>query len=79
MAGAILSTLHQKVKFVTDENLIVVIVEEDMVSTTIVSTLYSESKKMTLSAIFGHLRFLQPRIQRMDSKCQHLIYHRILG
>ena len=40
MAGAVPSTLHQKVKFVAKENLITVASEEDMVATTTVSTPY---------------------------------------
>ena len=39
------STIHQKVKFVVDENLITVVIEEDMVATTTVSTPYIEVKK----------------------------------
>ena len=45
MAGAVPSTLHQKVKFVTKENLITMIAEEDMIATTIISTPYIEVKK----------------------------------
>ena len=33
MAGTVLSTLHQKVKFVVEESLITVVVEEDMIAT----------------------------------------------
>ena len=40
MAGALPSTFHQKVKFLAEENLITVAVEEDMVATTTVSTPY---------------------------------------
>ena len=39
------STLHQKVKFVADENLINVIAEEDMVATITISSPYIEVKK----------------------------------
>ena len=43
MVGAVPSTLHQKVKFVTNENQITVVVEEDMVVTTIVLTPYIDA------------------------------------
>ena len=42
MARAVPSTLHQKVKFIADENLITMVVEEDIVATTTVSTPYIE-------------------------------------
>ena len=45
MAGAVPSTLHQKVKFVVEESLIMVVAEEDMVVTTIVTTPYLEVKE----------------------------------
>ena len=35
VAGAVPSTLYQKVKFVVDENLIIVVTKEDIVATTI--------------------------------------------
>ena len=45
MTGAVPSTFHQKVKFVTDENLITVVAEEDMVAISTISTRYIEVKK----------------------------------
>ena len=45
-------TLHQKVKFVVDENLITVVAEKDMVATTIVSTSYIEVKKDATECFF---------------------------
>ena len=45
MAGAIPSTLHQKVKFVVKENLITVVAKEDMIATTIVTASYLEVKE----------------------------------
>ena len=52
MARAVPSTLHQKVKFITDENLIIVVVEEDMVATTTISTPYIEVKKDVTKCFF---------------------------
>ena len=46
------STLHQKVKFVVDENLIIVIAEEDMVATTTISTPYIEVKEDATECFF---------------------------
>ena len=44
MASAVPSTLHQKVKFVVEKNLITMVVEEDTIATTTVATLYLEVK-----------------------------------
>ena len=45
MAGAVPSTLHQKVKFMVEENLITMIVEEDMIATTTAIAPYLEVKE----------------------------------
>ena len=45
MAGVMPSTLHQKVKFVVEENLITIIVEEDMIATMTITTHYLEVKE----------------------------------
>ena len=45
MAGAVPSTLHQKVKFVVEESLIIVVAEEDIITTTIVIAPYLKIKK----------------------------------
>ena len=45
MAGATPSTLHQKVKFVVEENLIIVVAEENMIGTTTITTLYHKVKQ----------------------------------
>ena len=45
MASAVPSTLHQKVKFVVEENLITVVAKEDMIATTTITTPYLEVKK----------------------------------
>ena len=52
MAETVPSTLHQKVKFIADENLIIMVVEEDMVVTTIVSTPYIEIKENAIECSF---------------------------
>ena len=45
MAGAVPSTLHQKVKFVVEESLITVVAEEDMITTTTSTAPYLEVKE----------------------------------
>ena len=45
MAGAVPSTLYQKVKFVVEESLIIVVVEEDMIATTTTTGPYLEVKE----------------------------------
>ena len=45
IASVVPSILHQKVKFVVEEYLITIAVEEDMIATTIVTAPYLEVKK----------------------------------
>ena len=52
MAGAMPSTLHQKVKFVAKENLITVVSKKDMVAMITVSTPYIEVKKDAIKCFF---------------------------
>ena len=77
MVGAVPLTLHQRVKFMADKNLITVVAEEDMVATTTISTPYIEVKKDATECVFDHLRSLLLQIQKTDLKRQHLIYHKI--
>ena len=52
MAGAVPLTLHQNVKFVTKDNLITVVAEEDMVATTTIFTPYVEVEEDTTKCSF---------------------------
>ena len=45
MVGEVPSTLHQKVKFVVEKNLITIATEEDMIATTTIITPYLEVKE----------------------------------
>ena len=45
MDGAVPSTFHQKVKFVVEESLITMVVEEDMIATTTTIAPYLEVKE----------------------------------
>ena len=60
MAGVVPSTLHHKVKFVVEENLITITVEENMIVTTTTTLLILRSKKMPRSVLSDPLRLLQP-------------------
>ena len=44
-AGAVPSTLHQKVKFVVEKSLITIVIEEDMITTTTTTTPYLKVKE----------------------------------
>ena len=52
MAGVVPSTLHQKVKFVIEESLITVVIEEDMIASTTVIAPYLEVKKDVIECSF---------------------------
>ena len=52
MAGAIPSTLHQKIKFLVEESLIIVVAEEDMIATTTIIASYLEVKEDTIECSF---------------------------
>ena len=45
MTGVVPFTLHKKVKFVVEENLITVVVEEDMIATTTIVAPYLKVKE----------------------------------
>ena len=52
MAGAVPSTLYQKVKFMVEKSLITVVIEEDMIATTTVATPYLEIKENATECSF---------------------------
>ena len=56
MADAVPSTLHQKVKFMVEESLIIMAVEEDMIAVTTTTAPTSKSKKILLNALFDPFR-----------------------
>ena len=51
-AGAVPSTLHQKVKFVVEENLVTIVAKEDMIATTTTTTPYLEVKEDAIECLF---------------------------
>ena len=52
MAGAMPSTLHQKVKFVVKESLITIVVEEDVIAITTTTILYFKVKEDAIKCSF---------------------------
>ena len=52
MDGVMPSTLHQRVKFVVEENLITIVAEEDMIATTTTTTPYLEVKEDATECLF---------------------------
>ena len=52
MAGVVPSTLHQKVKFVVEENLITIAAEEDMIAITTTTTPYLKVKEDATKCAF---------------------------
>ena len=58
MAGAVPSTLHQKIKFVTERQLVCVAVKEDMIAATSSRAPYVEVDKKVLECSFRSLEFV---------------------
>ena len=58
IAGAIPSTLHQKIKFVTKAQLISIAVEEDMIAAISVGAPYVEVDKKAMDCSFRSLEFV---------------------
>ena len=52
MTSVVPSTLHQKVKFVVEENLITIAAEEDMIAATTTTTPYLEVKENATKCAF---------------------------
>ena len=58
IAGAVLSTLHQKIKFVTEGQLVCVSAEEDMIVATSSGTPYVEIDEKAMECSFRFLEFV---------------------
>ena len=52
MVRVMISTLHQKVKFVVEEQLIIVVVEEDIVATLTTSNFYIDVDENVIQCLF---------------------------
>ena len=58
IAGAVPSTLHQKIKFVTERQLVSIVVEEDMIAATLSGALFVETDETTMECSFRSLEFV---------------------
>ena len=58
IAGAVPSTLHQKIKFVTKGQLVCVSTEEDMIAATSSRALYVETYEKMMECSFRSLEFV---------------------
>ena len=58
IAGVVPSTLHQKIKFVTEGQLVCVSTEEDMIAATSSGTPYVETDKKAMECSFRSLEFV---------------------
>ena len=58
IAGAVPSTLHQKIKFVTEGQLVCVAVEEDMIAASSTGTPYVEVDEKVMECSFKSLKFV---------------------
>ena len=58
MAGAVLSTFHQKIKFMVEEKLISVLVEEDMIAATTTTTPYIKVSDEAIECSFQSLEIV---------------------
>ena len=58
IAGAVPSTLHQKIKFVTEGQLVCITTEEDMIATASSGSLYVEADEKAMECSFRSLEFV---------------------
>ena len=58
IAGAVTSTLHQKIKFVIEGQLVSIVVKEDMIAATLSGAPYVEIDEKTMECSFRSLEFV---------------------
>ena len=58
IAGAVPSTLHQKIKFVTEGQLVSIAIEEDMIAATSLGAPYVEIDEKAMECSFRSLEFV---------------------
>ena len=58
IAGAVPSTLHQKIKFVTEWQLVCIVAEEDMIAATSSGAPYIEADEKAMECSFRSLEFV---------------------
>ena len=79
MVGAVLSTLHQKVKFVADESLITVAMEKDMVAMKTTTTPHVEIEEDAIKCFFRSFEVSTTTNAKDELEMQFLICHKTLG
>ena len=72
MAGAVPSTLHQKVKFMVEESLITVVAEEDMIATTTTTAPYIEVKEDATECSFRSFEIATATKEEPEALMSHL-------
>ena len=58
IAGVVPSTLHQKIKFVTERQLVCIAAEEDMIAATSTGAPYVETDEKAMECSFRSLKFV---------------------
>ena len=87
VAGAVPSTLHQKIKFVTEGQLVCIFAEEDMIAATSLGTPYVEANEKAMECSFRSLEFVNAMYVKegtkipmpKQSKVTHLGIKQVLG
>ena len=72
MASAVPSTLHQKVKFVVEESLIIVATEEDMIATATTTAPYLEVKEDDTECFFQSFEIATATKEKPEALISHL-------
>ena len=66
IAGAVPSTLHQNIKFITEGKLVCIVTEEDMIAATSSATPYVEIDEKALECSFRSLEFVNVMYEGRD-------------
>ena len=72
MAGAVPSTLHQKVKFVVEKSLIILAIEKDMIATTTTTAPHLEVKRDTTECSFWSFEIATATKEEPEALISHL-------
>ena len=68
IAGAVPSTLHQKIKFVTEGQLVCIAAEEDMIAATSSGAPYVEADEKAMECSFKSLEFVNAMYVKEGAK-----------
>ena len=68
IAGAVPSTLHQKIKFVTEGQLVCIATEEDMIVATSLRVPYVEADEKAIECSFRSLEFVNAMYMKERAK-----------